>query len=50
MKTSSSLTDWWICTPVSRAENLETLHGVKGIPSLCAVEFENLNNLLELKT
>ncbi len=34
MKTSSSRTEAWIWTEVSRAENLETWHGVRGIPRL----------------
>lgn len=34
MKTSSSRTDWWICTEVSSERNLETWQGVRGMPRL----------------
>jgi hypothetical protein len=36
MKTSSSRTELWICTDVSSERNLETWHGVRGIPRLRA--------------
>lgn len=41
MKTSSSRTEEWICTLVSRAENLETWQGVSGMPSLMSVWFQS---------
>jgi hypothetical protein len=36
MNTSSSRTELWICTDVSSERNLETWHGVRGMPRLRA--------------